>query len=224
VLTRFVAFRSLTALCLHASALCAELNCDKTSGTAFKICATIVVSVNVLPNSFIMIIVTAVILTHRGCTSLLVSHRGHSRPLTAPPRSVHAGRSPAPRAGARGGSEGEGVNCLAPLSRASSRGQTRAEVNMGARPSTWEEPRRRAWSAIAMGKARRGARAHPPCLRSLRPSWNALFRLFHFFRPTGEDWGVGAGERASATVQMASNHPGRGGSRSGGASRRFVKA
>ena len=114
---------------------------------------------------------------------LLVSHRGHSRPLTAPPRSVHAGRSPAPRAGARGGSEGEGVNCLAPLSRASSRGQTRAEVNMGARPSTWEEPRRRAWSAIAMGTARRGLRAHAPCLRSLRPSWNAYFGLFPFSLP-----------------------------------------
>ena len=77
-----------------------ELYGDETSGTAFKICATIVRRVNVLPNSFIMIIATAVNLTHRGRTSLLVSHRGHSRPLTAPPQSVHAGRSTSPRAGA----------------------------------------------------------------------------------------------------------------------------
>ena len=167
---------------------------------------------------------TACILPHRGRTSLLVSHRGHSRPLTAPPRSVHAGRSTAPRAGAHFISAALGVHCHAPLSRCSTRGQTSTKVGMVARPSTREEPRRRAWSVLAMDTARRGARAHSPCLRSLRPSWNALFRLVPIFRLTGEDWGAGAGERASATVQVASNHPGRGRSRCVGASRRLVKA
>ena len=47
---------------------------------------------------------------------------------------------------------------------------------------------------------------------------------FPFCSPTGEDWGADAGERASATVQLAGNHPGRGGSRCAGASWRFVKA
>ena len=142
-----------------------------------------VMSVNVQPNSFTMNIVAAVILRNRGRTSLLVSHRVLARALTAPPRSIHPGSFLVTRAVNRRCAELRGVNSLAPLFRVSSRAQTRANVYMGARPSTREEPRRRSWSSITMGRARSGPRAHPSCLRSLRPVWNAYFGSFPLLFP-----------------------------------------
>ena len=126
VTSRFAAQRSLTLSSTQRENHLRRLNGDETSGTAFERGSMEVLSVNVQPNSFIMKIVPAGFLPLDGRTSLLVSHRDHSRPLTAPPQSVHAGRFTSPRAGACFISGALGVNCLASLSRASSRGQKRA--------------------------------------------------------------------------------------------------